>query len=42
MFLDMLRRWPESFLTTHTWEIVRKKIERSKKTWGETKAKSGD
>jgi uncharacterized protein (DUF169 family) len=35
MFLRMVRRSGESFLTTKTWEIVRKKIERSKKTWGE-------
>jgi hypothetical protein len=31
-FLD---RYDESFLKTQTWTTVRKKIERSKKTWGE-------
>jgi hypothetical protein len=35
MFDRMLGRFGESFLTTKTWETVRKKIERSKKTWGE-------
>jgi uncharacterized protein (DUF169 family) len=35
MFERMVARWPESFLTTRTWEIVRKKIERSRRTWGE-------
>ena len=35
MFLKMVRRAGESFLTAKTWNIVRKKIERSKKTWGE-------
>ena len=35
MFEDMLNRFDESFLTTKTWETVQKKIERSKKAWGE-------
>lgn len=35
MFTDMLARHGGSFLTTHTWTVVRKKIERSRKAWGE-------
>jgi uncharacterized protein (DUF169 family) len=35
MYLRMLSRWRESFLITKTWDSVRKKIERSKKAWGE-------
>jgi hypothetical protein len=35
MFLRMLDRWQESFLATRTWAQVRKRIERSKKAWGE-------
>jgi uncharacterized protein (DUF169 family) len=35
MFHRMLERYPESFLTTDTWGIVQKKIERSKRAWGE-------
>jgi uncharacterized protein (DUF169 family) len=35
MFRRMVTRWPESFLMTKTWETVRKKIERSKRAWGE-------
>jgi|WetSurMetagenome_2_1015567.scaffolds.fasta_scaffold02011_4 uncharacterized protein (DUF169 family) len=35
MYLRMLSRWRESFLSTKTWDSVRKKIERSKKAWGE-------
>jgi uncharacterized protein (DUF169 family) len=35
LFTEMVRRWPESFLTTHTWEGVKKKIARSQKVWGE-------
>ena len=35
MFKRMVNRWPESFLTTKTWATVRKKIERSRKVWGE-------
>ena len=35
MFLDMLKRYPESFLKMHTWETTRKKIDRSRKAWGE-------
>ena len=36
MFERMVLRWPESFLKTHTWEIVRKKIHRSQRMWGES------
>ena len=36
MFRQMLQRYEESFLTTNTWTNVQKKIDRSKKTWGET------
>jgi len=35
MFERMVLRWPESFLKTPTWEIVRKKIDRSRRIWGE-------
>jgi uncharacterized protein (DUF169 family) len=35
MFRKMVDRWQESFLTTRTWAQVRKRIERSKKAWGE-------
>ncbi len=35
MFGQMLERFEQSFLATKTWAIVRKKIERSKKAWGE-------
>lgn len=35
LFLQMLGRSGESFLGTKTWSIVRKKIERSRKIWGE-------
>jgi len=38
MFLRMLDRFQESFLTTGTWETVQKKIARSKKAWGEGKS----
>ena len=37
MFDRMVSRWTESFLTTKTWETVRKKIERSRRAWGESK-----
>lgn len=36
MFQKMLDRWEQSFLTTETWQNVRKKVARSRKTWGET------
>lgn len=42
MFLDMLERFEESFLLRKTWPIVRKKIGRSKKVWGEEGALSRD
>jgi hypothetical protein len=35
MFEDMLGRYKDSFLSTKTWTTVQKKIERSKKAWGE-------
>jgi hypothetical protein len=35
MFEDMLERFGSSFLVTRTWGMVRKKIERSRKVWGE-------
>jgi len=35
MFNRMVTRWPESFLSTKTWDIVKKKINRSRKVWGE-------
>jgi uncharacterized protein (DUF169 family) len=35
MFSDMLNRFEESFLQTKSWATVQKKIERSKKSWGE-------
>jgi uncharacterized protein (DUF169 family) len=35
MFTDMLRRYDASFLGTDTWQVVLKKIARSKKAWGE-------
>jgi uncharacterized protein (DUF169 family) len=41
MFQRMVVRWPESFLKTSTWEIVGKKIRRSRRTWGEDKGVPG-
>jgi uncharacterized protein (DUF169 family) len=35
MFLDMIDRFTDSFLMTKAWGTVQKKIERSKKAWGE-------
>ncbi|MDQ7782267.1 MAG: DUF169 domain-containing protein [Desulfomonilaceae bacterium] len=35
MFVIMVDRWKESFLTTSTWEVVRKRIDRSRRAWGE-------
>ncbi len=35
MFRRMAGRWPESFLTKQAWASVRKKIELSRKKWGE-------
>jgi hypothetical protein len=35
MFNDMLSRFEDSFLKTDSWATVQKKIQRSKKTWGE-------
>lgn len=35
MFFDMINRFKDSFLMTKAWDTVQKKIERSKKTWGE-------
>ncbi len=37
MFETMVIRWRESFLTTETWAVVRKRIERSRIAWGEDK-----
>ncbi|CAD7846807.1 MAG: hypothetical protein [Olavius algarvensis Delta 4 endosymbiont] len=37
MFTGMLTRFEGSFLKTKTWSLVRKKIDRSKKAWGEIK-----
>jgi hypothetical protein len=35
MFKRMVKRWPETFLTNKTLATERKKIERSRKAWGE-------
>ena len=35
MYEQMLARFGDSFLTTKTWSVVRKKIARSQKAWGE-------
>jgi hypothetical protein len=35
MFSVMLSRFEGSFLKTDSWATVQKKIQRSKKTWGE-------
>lgn len=35
MFDQMLLRWDQSFLTTDTWRNIRKKVEKSRKTWDE-------
>jgi hypothetical protein len=35
MFRDMLSQWEESFLKTRTWAVVRKKIDKSRRVWGE-------
>ncbi len=35
MFKRMADRWSESFLTTSTWEAVKKRIARSRQAWGE-------
>jgi hypothetical protein len=37
VFGQMLERFEQSFLTTKTWTIVRKKIARSQRTWVEGK-----
>ena len=37
MFTEMTNRFDESFLKTNTWANVQKKINRSKKAWGERK-----
>ena len=34
MFIDRLNRFDESFLKTDSWATVQKKIQRSKKAWG--------
>ncbi len=35
LFAKMLERWNDSFLTTPTWALVKKKIARSARAWGE-------
>jgi uncharacterized protein (DUF169 family) len=35
MFDRMLQRWSESFLTTNAWKTVLKRVEKSRKNWGE-------
>jgi len=35
LFREMIERWDESFLTTDTWKTVKKKIEKSRRTWKE-------
>lgn len=35
MFEAMLVRWDQSFLITETWRNIRKKVEKSRKAWGE-------
>jgi len=35
MFSRMVARWSESFLTTKTWEGIKKKMLKSRKAWGE-------
>lgn len=42
MFRRMIDRWEESFLATKTWEIVQKKINRSKRAWGEERTAGKD
>jgi uncharacterized protein (DUF169 family) len=36
LYRQMLERWESSFLKGETWKTVRKKIARSRKTWGES------
>jgi uncharacterized protein (DUF169 family) len=36
MFSRMVHRWSESFLKTATWDVVRKKAEKSRRVWGES------
>ncbi len=36
MFGRMVARWPESFLNTDTWAMIKKRIDLSKRKWGET------
>ena len=35
MYYDMLDRWEESFLNQNEWKSIQKKIQKSKKAWGE-------
>jgi uncharacterized protein (DUF169 family) len=35
MFELMVSRWRDSFMSTHTWAVIVKRIERSRKAWGE-------
>jgi len=36
LYREMIERWDESFLTTDTWKTVKKKIEKSRRTWKES------
>jgi len=35
MYCQMLDRWEESFLKEGAWSVIKKKIKRNKKAWGE-------
>ena len=35
MFEEMLKKWPQSFLSKETWQLCKKKIARSARAWGE-------
>jgi hypothetical protein len=37
MYESFLKNWEKSFLLTETWGGVRKKVEKSRQAWGETK-----
>ena len=42
MYRRMVTRWKESFLTTKTWAMVKKKIAMSRKAWGEAARSSSE
>ncbi len=42
MFASMIERYEQSFLMTRTWANTRKKIDRSKRAWGERKKAGPD